>query len=304
MADSVDVENAIANAITDVIGPLVGTTFAIPEPIDAATYGPQTVPPTLIHISRPLQRVLEDRLAAGRASISVEPDENDVTDDQYVNEGRQADLVSQDPVTVTATPTAPLGTGLAWRIAGAATPGNIIGVQADMLGATYPVLGGDTPTSIAAALAAQAVAAGIPAVSVADVFGVTSGSATVRIGASSTWRFAVSRVARHFDVHYWCPTPFVRQFFIKQVESLFAPGEKLSMPDGSVATIRTKIGTQSFTTLTSDGAERDDLFVARTRWLIGFTVTRTAVRAPVVAMTINLNPAGVDPTAPILASQL
>lgn len=305
MASSQDVSYAIVHALDAVVTPLAGTVYALPEVVDQDAVGAtQVVPNTTIALSKPLQKDLEDRLAAGKAMITVEPDDNDAPSMQYVNEGRKQDLVSRSPVTLTATPTSSiLGSGMAWTLGGTVSAGNIIGVQSGAIGATYVVAAGDTLDTIATNLAASAVTAGLSASSSGAVFGL-QGAGSVQIGAPSTWLAAVSRRARSFDVLFWLPDPHLRHFYLTQTESLFAPGQKLAMPDASVATVIGTAGTLSFNTKTSDAAERDNLFLARTRWLIEFTVTRTVTKAPVVAATVALAAIPFDPTIPLLASQL
>lgn len=304
MADSQDVAYAIVHALDALVTPLIGTKYAIPEAVDQQVVGAtQVVPPTTYALSRPLQKDLEDRLAAAKAIITVEPDEHDVPATQYVNEGRKMDFVGRVPVTLTTTPTNPLGSNAAWTLGGAITPGNIIGVQCGPIGATYVVAQGDSLASIAAQLAANGVTAGIATTASGNVFAAPWGS-TVQVGAPSTWLAAVSRRARSFDVLFWLPDPHLRHYLLTVTEALFKPGQKLTMTDGSVATVIGTAGSLSFTTKTSDAAERDNLFLARTRWLVEFTVTRAVTKAPIVAVTFTLDPLPLDTSAPLLASQL
>ena len=303
MAESTDVCNAIASAVWTAVAPLVGTTYTIPEPVDAEAVGAsQIVPNTTVILSRPLQKDLEDRLAAGKCTISVESDENDAVTQQFVNEGARQDLISTDPVTLTVTSP----TQNAYVFGGTITAGNIVGVQAGTIGASYVVLITDTLASVTAGVLAQCTVEGITASISGGTLYVSPamGLAQVLIGANSTWLRAVSRTARHFDVTFWCPDPYIRQYLVRMTESAFYPGQKLIMPDTSVALIEARIGTVSFTTLDSDGAERDNLFIARTRWLIEYTVTRLVVKAPVLACTVTLNSVAIDTSIPLLASQL
>lgn len=305
MADSQDVSYSIVHALDAIVTPLVGTTYTPPEQVDINAVGANhTVPPITLAISRPLQKDLEDRLAAAKGMITVEPDDNDAPAVQYANEGRRQVLISQSPVTLTATPSSTAGNTS--TIGGTITAGNIIGVQAGSLGAAYTVQGTDTPASVAAGLAAQAVAAGITASANGTTFSVDPGMgvATVQVGAPSTWLQAVSRRARSFDVLFWMPDPHLRHYLVELTDALFTPGQKLTMPDTSVATVLGTAGTLNFNTKTSDAAGRDNLFLARTRWLIEFTVTKQVTKAPIVAVTVALDAASIDLTAPLLASNL
>jgi argonaute-like protein implicated in RNA metabolism and viral defense len=147
------------------------------EAVDAAAVGAShEVPNTTVALSRPLQKDLEDRLAAGKAMVSVEPDENDVGTTQYVNEGKRQDLLSRTPITLVATQTA----SNTWTFSGTATVGNIVGVQLGSLGASYVILESDTPATIVAGLAASAITAGISATGVGTVFAVTGGGLAAR----------------------------------------------------------------------------------------------------------------------------
>lgn len=305
MAESQDVCYAIIHAIDAIVTPLIGTTYQLPEVVDqqAAGSASRIVPNIIYAISRPLQKDLEDRLAAGKAFITVEPDEADAPSQQFVNEGRRMDLVSRTPLTVTATPIAPVGNELAWTIGGTITAGNMIGVQFGSLGAAYEVIATDTAATIAAGLAAAAVTAGIAASSSGSTF-ICPAPATINTGAPSTWLAAVSRRARSFDVLLWMPDPYLRHFILLQTDALFRPGQKLAMPDTSIATVIGTSGVASFNTRVSDMAGRDNLFLARTRWLIDFTITRTVTKSPVVAVTVAFDPNPLDLTTPLLASNL
>jgi hypothetical protein len=303
VAEQNDVSNAIADAVNAITYPLVGTTFTINEAVDAAAVGAtHTVPNTTVALSRPMQKDLEDRLAAGKAIITVEPDESDGTPTQYVNEGRRQDLISRDAVTLVATQTSPSS----WTLSGPITPGNIVGIQVGALGATYVVAIGDSLASVAANLAANAVTAGITAAVSGVNFSVAAAgaAAAVRIGAPSTWLAAVSRRVRSWDVLFWMPDPWLRSYLVGQTEAVFRPGQKLTMPDTSIATVIGTAGSQSFNTRTTDAAGRDNLFLARTRWLVEFTVTRSVTKAPVVAATVALDAMPIDITVPLLASNL
>lgn len=303
MAESTDVCNAIAGAVSAIIVPLVDTTYTILEAVDAAAVGAeQTIPNTTIAVSRPLQKDLEDRLAAGKAIITVEPDESDSPAQQYANEGKRQDLLSRTAITLVATRTS----FTSWTLSGTATVGNIIGIQVGARGATYVIEESDNPTTIVAALAASAIEAGIAGHAAGAVFSLTTsqGNASLQIGATSLWLQAVARRVRSFDVIFWMPDPYLRQQLVRVTESVFRPGQKLTLPDQSEATVLGTAGTGNFNTRISDANERDNLFIARTRWLIDFTVTRTVTKAPVVASTVVLDTMPIDITAPLLASQL
>ncbi len=303
MAESTDVCNAVADAIAAITDGLVGTDYTIQETIDAETVGAaQTVPPITVFLSRPMQKDLEDRLAAGKCMVSVESDDHDIVTQQYSNEGKQQDLISAPAPTLIATPAPQYGPGQAWTLSGTITYGNIIGVQAGLLGSSYVVLVNDTLASVVTGLVAQCVADGIIASAVSStsfLIAPQGGYASVLIGAPSTWLQGYSRTARHFDVMFWCTDTNIRQYLVTQTESVFRPGQKLVMPDGSQATVLAKIGT-----IDSDEAGRDNLFLARTRWLIEYVTTKTVTHAPIVASTLTFNVTNVDPNQPIPANML
>ncbi|MDB5095448.1 MAG: hypothetical protein JWO85_3549, partial [Candidatus Eremiobacteraeota bacterium] len=157
-----------------------------------------------------------------------------------------------------------------------------------------------------AGLAASAITAGITATATGVNFKVTgaSGLAAVRIGSPSTWLAAVSRRLRSWDVMFWTPDPWLRSYLVGKTEAVFKPGQKITLVDQSEATIIGTAGTLSFNTRSSDAAGRDNLFLARTRWLVEFTVTRIVQKAPVVAATVTLDPVPIDLTTPFPASML
>jgi hypothetical protein len=302
MAESTDVCNAIANAVAEIVIPLVGGTYIIQEEVDADAVGiEQTVPPTLVVVSRPEPKDLEERLGEGKVMISVAPDETDAVTAQFVNERTRRKLLGTDPITLTVSSP----TQNRFVFDGTATAGNIVGVQTGVNGAAYTVQGGDSLASIAASVAAKCREVGIGASSTGETLLVdpSSGLASVRIGAQSSWLQAVSRVARHYDVEHWCPDPHIRQHLVTHTEVVFMPGQKIEMPDGSEALISARIGT-GFGSRESNAADRDYLFLARTRWLVEYVTTKIIRQAPIVAATVALGAIDIDPDAPLLASQL
>lgn len=303
MAEATDVCNAVADAIAAITNGLIGTDYEIKEEIDAETVGAsQIVPPITVFLSRPLQKDLEERLAAGKCMVSVESDDHDIITQQYSNEGKRQDPIDTPAPTLIATPAPQYGPGQAWTLSGTVTAGNIIGVQAGLLGSSYVVTRSDSITSIAANLVAQCVSDGIAATTASSdsfIIAPQGGYASVMIGAPSTWLQGYSRTARHFDVMFWCTDPHIRQYLVTQTEPVFKPGAKLVMPDGSQATVLAKIGT-----VDSDEAERDNLFLARTRWLIEYVTTKIVTHYPIVASILTFNQISIDPTQPIPANML
>ncbi len=191
-------------------------------------------------------------------------------------------------------------------LGGTITPGEIIAVQDGLVGASYTVVESDTLASIATNAAAAWTEAGILSTANGEAIVVASetGAASVVVGAISTWLMGVSRTVRHFDAVYWCPDPYLRSFLVTNVESMFRPGQKLTMPDGSQATMVARHGTIAFVSRTSDAAGRDNLFLARTRWMIEYVVTQTVQQAPILGVMVSLDGIAVDPSTPIPANML
>jgi len=303
VAEALDVCNAIADAAVIVTDALVGVEYEIPSTIDAQTYGSTRVVPSIrVGVIRPTQQELQECLATGKINVTVEADVHDGAVHQYTNDGAQLDLVDSVPITLAATPAPAPGGSFTWDLSGTATPGNVIGIQAGTVGAAYTVLPGDTLNTIGSNLAIAAVAAGIPTIADDGSFTVTAPEASVAIGTTRTYVRAIARRARNFDVWVWAANPFDRQFLVRSLEPLYAPGSKFPMNDGSQVIVADFLGT-----IQEDGSGngelRDGLYVARTRWLMKFTTTEFVTAPDIVAATISLDTVPYAPT-PLLASQL
>lgn len=300
MAEALDILNKIADDVAAIVDPLVATTYTLPEQIDAATYGAtRTVPPTTTFVERPMQGELEKRLAEGKGSISVEADIHDGPSQQYANEGARQDLLERTPLTLTAA----RGSGGQWTLSGTASVGNVIGVQLGSIGASYAIVGGDTLASIAASLAAACAGANIGCSAAGAVLTLPL-DADLNLGTTATYVKAIARRRRNFDVYLWMTNPFDRQYLVRNIESLYHPGQKFAMRDGSEVTVLDYLGALQEDPI-ANSEVRDGLYVARPRWLMDFTVTAIVTKTQIVATTFTFdNVLSIDSAQLLLASQL
>jgi hypothetical protein len=120
----------------------------------------------------------------------------------------------------------------------------------------YNVLAADTPTTIAAALAALLTAAGVPATSSVGTVSLT-GSApylAAQAGVTGTQAAEWRRQETQVQITMWCPTPLVRDNAAKLVEPTLAKTTFLTMPDSFQARFR------YHNTIQFDGGEKVALY--------------------------------------------
>lgn len=100
----------------------------------------------------------------------------------------------------------------------------------------YPASTSDTPTTIAAALAAVLVAAGIAATSTGPVLTLPATAiATAMVGVIGTTWQELKRQERAIGVFLWCPTPALRDLAAPIIDVALAQNEHLALADGSSA---------------------------------------------------------------------
>ncbi len=312
MAEINDIAYKIVADIANVVNPLVGTTYAMPEYVDLTgtvqptpdllAYGQtRTVPNCTIFPSRPMLSQLTERMTSGKASISIEVGNHDVPRQQYTN--KPETQVGDDALTLNAEQS-----GDTVTLSGVVTPGNVIGLQCGDSSTSYLVKAGDTLAGIATGLQTAAVGDNFFPISTNGASFTVNVPASspplqVNLGTTSTWIRPVSYRRRFFDALIWTPNPYDRQFFGRYIETLYDLGQRLPMVDGTVATIMDIPGA-----IDHDQESAEGVLIRRVRWVIDFTSVVTFTKTTIVATFSTLAgvfPGGVNPgyTDPI-ASQL
>ena len=314
MAEIADIMYRAAGDIAATVIPLVGTTYSMPEYIDSdgnkvptadmQAYGTtRVVPPVTVFPIRPMLQPLTQRMEAGKASISVEIGTHDIPRAQYTNKPEVK--VSEAPLTLAFTQT-----GETVVLSGAATPGNVIGLQCGDVSTSYVVKQGDSLSSIVAGI----VAAGLgdnffPIVPfgnelVPSVFGglvsgldlpsgvgftvdlpAGAGPLQVNIGTTSLWIRPVQYRRRFLDALIWTNNGYDRQFFGRALESMYDMGQRLPMTDGTIATVMECQGA-----IDHDNETPEGVFVRRIRWVVDYTSVKMFSKTTIVATLATMTP--------------
>lgn len=304
MADVLDIVMKIASDINVLVQPIVGTVYAVQGVPDKATFGPtMTVPPIEVMPGNILLEELMNRLEQGKAQIQVEAEETDVPCVQPLGGGDDSDPAVIPTPTIIAT-----AVGNVCTLSGTITAGDVIGIALGNKGAGYSILGTDTLATIAAALAANATTAGITASSAGLVITV-AGSQIAKFNIGTTWNRTreVSRRRKVFFATLYAAHAYDRSTIGKVLEIVYPPGARLTLPDGSVATL-VAVGGLSMQSSDYDEQQRDTTMMRRVRWLFEFLTIQTISVTTVVAVPGSLT-AGVPYSSatflgPPLPSQL
>lgn len=175
-------------------------------------------------------------------------------------------------------------TGNVATITGTATPGQNICLAIDGATFTHTVQAGDTPTSIATALATSvsAVRAASNAGPVITVPGARTMSAAS--GGSATMVQLLERVERVFMVTVWAPTPADRDALAKAVDSALRATVRAVMADGTAATLRYRAGGGQYDNMQKSRVWRRDI-----NYAVEFLVTGTAAATQVVSTQLSVS---------------
>lgn len=220
MADLADVENALVVQIAAAVYP------AGPSAPSAVVVGSEA---RLVRIYRgwPNAPALEADLAQGALHITVFP------------EAVLHKLTTRfsDRYKVITAPQATLSVsvnGNGATFAGTAGLGQYAGLIVGQATFPYVCQAGDTPSSVAAALAAAARETGLAASASGATLTVASASTiAVRIAAGATTMAERRRQLAGFRLSFWCPDPQTRDAAAAVVDPLLAAVDFLTLADGS-----------------------------------------------------------------------
>ena len=219
MADQSDVEAAVAAMVAGVLYP---DGIAAPSAVGVACR---------IHRGWPDAAGLDADLAAGRVRVSVS-----------VDPGNQRTTTRYPDVWIVARPR-PI-TLIAFADAdtvafsGSADVGQLAGVLVGGLAAVHRTLAGDTPASVAAALALALKPVRAASVSGATLTVPGATDLEARVTADQTGMRETRRQRVAVRVVCWCPDPALRDATATAIDGALSAVDFVSLPDGSAGRLR------------------------------------------------------------------
>ena len=216
MADQSDVETALA-------GIAGGALY--PGGIEAGCVVPRAI--CRIYRGWPTRVALDADLAAGRVNVSVGA------------VAGSAKLTTRYPDHwKVASPVAPALSasvaGVVATFAGTAAVGQLAALLVDGRAAVHRTVAGDTPASVAAALAAELAQVGIAAsANGAAVACAGAYSVVARVTADQTATRETRRQQQHFVVTCWCADPAMRDAIGSALDAALSAIDFVGLPDGS-----------------------------------------------------------------------
>lgn len=215
MADQSDVESELVTLVSAAL---------YPDGI-----GSSSVPGPLCRVYRgwPKAAALNSDLAAGRINVTVFPAGTAVRNTtRYPNEWTTTPVAP----TLTATTAGPIVT-----FGGSSTIGQLAGVRVDGRSYVYRTSSNDTPSSVAANIAALARADGIVTLSYATLIFQGAGDVLARVVADAPGLMEVRRQTQSFRIICWCPSPSLRDAVAIAIDTALATMYFITMPDSTAA---------------------------------------------------------------------
>ncbi len=251
MADQSDVEAAVAAMVAAELYP-AGT--------DAAS---AIGAPCRIHRGWPDAAGLDADLKAGRVrvSVTVEPGEQRTTT-RYPDEWTVAQT---RPVTLVA-----LATGNTVAFSGSADAGQLAGVLVGGTAAVHRTVAGDTPASVAAALAKALRSVQAATASGATLTVPNAISLVARVAADQTGTRETRRQRVGVRVVCWCPEPKLRDATAAAIDVALSAVDFVSFPDASAGRLL------YVASLPSDRAQDAGLYRRDLLYSVEFATTLTA----------------------------
>jgi hypothetical protein len=271
MADQSDVENALVAAITATLYPNGAAEASI------IRKGSVTI---RVYRGWPVSAALHADLAAGIVNVSVFPSGEPRDTTRYPTTWN---------VTTATTPTLTVSaTQTTVTFAGTTAAGQIAGIALDGTTYIYLVQAGDTTALVAAALAAQIIAAGqIVQISGAMLTIPAAAKLFARVEQAQNAFRETRRQKQSFRVSCWCPDPILRDQVAAAIDSAMANTSFLTLADGTSARI-TLAGGGSF-----DQSENATLYRRDLVYAADYATTLTAAQPAMVFGTGTLSsPAG------------
>lgn len=181
---------------------------------------------------------LDTDLAGGRVNVTVY-----ALDEVGRTTTRWADEWIAQPVTPTLTASLS-GDGMSVTFGGSADPGQLAGLLVDRRAYVYRTATGDTPETVAGALAALVMVNQQTVLSAATLTLPEASQLVARVAADVPSFREIRRQRQTFTVAIWCPTPLMRDSVASRLDLVLANLTFMALPDGSVARLR-YVGTKS-----------------------------------------------------------
>lgn len=240
MPDQSDAENALALLAANALYP-------------AGLAGPSAIGATArIYRGWPNAAALDSDLAAGRVNITVFPVPGATR------------ITTRYPATPQATPNTPAltvtVTASTATFSGSAGAGQLAGILVDGQTYVHRTDASDTPSLVAAILAA-AINANRPAIAIGTSVTTPGATPVARTTADATTRSELRRQVQTFRVTAWCPTPTLRDATSAVLDLAVAETPFLTLADGSPARLTT-ISTTTFDQSQDAALYRRDLLYA------------------------------------------
>ena len=222
MADQSDVEQSLAALVAALL---------YPDGDSAMGSGASTVgPPARVYRGWPDSAALTRDLAAGIVNVSVAADAaNQATTTRYADEWRLPPAVSP---TLSATVL-----GNTTVFAGDAGPGQIAGLLVDGFAAVHRTVAGDTPVTVAEAIAAALISRDAMA-SGASVLVLGAKTILARVVADQPGVRETRRQRQVFRVICWCPDPASRDALATTVDAALSDTPFITLSDGLAGRLR------------------------------------------------------------------
>ena len=267
MADQSDVENALVAAITATLYPN--------GPTAASVIGPDGIT-VRVYRGWPVSAALLSDIADGTVNVSVFPNGEPRDTTRYPTNWN---------VTTATTPTLTLSIAAnAVTFGGTTAAGQMVGLSADGATYVYLVQAGDTTAFVAAALAAQLIAAGlIVQISGATVTIPSAFRLFARIEQAQSAYRETRRQRQSFRVSCWCPAPLLRDQVASTIDAAIANAPFLALADGTSARITLAGGA------TIDQSENATLYRRDLIYAADYATTLTAAQPAMVFGTGTLS---------------
>lgn len=269
MADQADVEAALAGIVGGAL---------YPSGLEAGC----VVPGAVVRIYRgwPTPAALDADLAAGRVNVSVGgvPGSTRLTT-RYPDQWR----VVKPAVPVLS---ASVAAGVA-TFAGTAALGQLAALLVDGRAAVHRTEAGDTPASVAAALAGELRQVGVSATANGAAVTVSGARSVVaRIVADQVATRETRRQLQHFAVTCWCADPPTRDAIGAAIDAALSGIDFVGLPDGSSGRVL------FVASVTSDRWEDATLYRRELTYSVEYATTITATQPSMIVGGTQISPEG------------
>lgn len=269
MADQADVEAALAG--------IVGAAL-YPGGLAAGCAVPGAV--CRVYRGFPVPAALDADLAGGTTNVSIAAVAGSAqVTTRYPDQWRVA-----KPVVPTLD--ASVG-GTTATFAGSAAVGQLAALLVDGRAAVWRTVAGDTPASVAAALAAELLRVGIAAsASGAAVTCAGARNVVARITADQLAQRETRRQRQHFSATCWCADPAARDAVGSAIDAALSGIDFIGLADGSSGRLL------AVTSVLSDRWEDATLYRRELTYSVDYATTITETQPCLIVLGTEISPAG------------